>query len=176
MLHRGDNWPHYEWQLKSDKWLLKWTPCWSATKGIVSSRVVFICTFHGIVCLRSLSESSLRSPNYLDQLKNCHAIAGNYIQTPKCETVRPMPYSNYECQSTYTAVETFRGQPGCCLREVFFLLLSQEKRASLHSPLCSFPQTAVSASRFSQLLYKKKHLSKPTLTSWVQCQLSEQNK
>lgn len=69
-----------------------------------------------------------------------------------------------------------RGRPGCCLREVFFLLLSQEKRASLHSPLCSFPQTAVSASRLSQLLYKKKHLSKPTLTSWVQCQLSEQNK
>lgn len=60
--------------------------------------------------------------------------------------------------------------------EVFFLLFSQEKRGSFHSPLSSFPQTAVSASRFSQLPYNKKHLSKPTLSSCVQCQLSEQNK
>lgn len=62
-----------------------------------------------------------------------------------------MPCSKCKCQSTHTAVETFLG-----LREVFFLLLSQEKRGSFHSPLCFFPQTAVSASHFSHLLYNEK--------------------
>lgn len=59
--------------------------------------------------LRSLSESSLCSPNYLDQLKICHAIAGKYIQIPKGETLKAMPHSECKCQSAHTAVETFLG-------------------------------------------------------------------
>lgn len=75
-------------------------------------------------------------------------------------------------KDTHTAVETFLGSQAAGSGR-FSSSCYHRRKASFHSPLCSFPQTATC---FSQLLYNKKYLSKPTLTSCVQCQLSEQNK
>lgn len=99
-----------------------------------------MCTSHSIVYLRCLSESSLHSPNYLDQLKISPAIAGNYIQTPKCETLRAVPYSKCKCQSMHAAVETFLGSQAAALWRFSSSCFLRRKEALFTVPWTPFPK------------------------------------
>lgn len=143
------------------------------------ARDVFVCTPHGIICLRSPSDTASHSANDLDQLKSHRAISGNYVQSSNHEALGAVPHSKCKSQSTHTAVETFlASQAAAPQRFSSFFYLLWGKRGSFHSLLCSLPQTAIGASRFSQLLNGKQHPSKLTLTLRVQSQLllPEQNK
>lgn len=138
----------------------------------MKDKAVFICTLHGIICMRSPSDTASHLANDLDQLKTCwpaeDLVCGNYAQTPNHEIPGAEACSKCKFQSMHAAEDTFLASQAAApwMVSSFFLSIMGE-RGFFHSLICSLPQTPITASSFSLLLNGAQHPSQPTLALHV---------